>query len=53
MRGSIVDTGEIGQTANIERVQAAFARHFCSLVSWLSSSKLDANQTVRHLRGDV
>jgi len=52
-RGSIVHTGELGQAANIERAQAAFTRCFCSLVSRISTSRLVANETVRHLLGDV
>ncbi|QTG17283.1 hypothetical protein G6M86_28755 (plasmid) [Agrobacterium tumefaciens] len=52
-RGSIVHTGELGQTANVERAQAAFVRCFCALASRLASSKLRTNESVRHLLGDT
>ncbi|MDR5010860.1 HEPN domain-containing protein [Agrobacterium fabacearum] len=52
-RGSIVHTGELGQAANVERAQAAFARCFCSLVSRLPSGRLPNSDPVRNLLGDT
>lgn len=52
-RGSIVHTGELGQTANVAKAQAAFVRCFCSIGSRIASWTPTAAQPTRNLLGDA
>ncbi|WP_271574212.1 HEPN domain-containing protein [Bradyrhizobium sp. CCBAU 11361] len=52
-RGSIVHTGELGQTANVVKAQAAFARCFCSIASRIASWIPTAAEPMRNLLGDA
>ncbi|WFU14687.1 HEPN domain-containing protein [Bradyrhizobium sp. CB3481] len=52
-RGSIVHTGELGQTANVANAQAAFTRCFCSIASRIASWTPTANDPMRNLLGDT
>jgi hypothetical protein len=52
-RGSIVHTGELGQTANVTKAQGAFARCFCSIASRLASWTPTANDPMMNLLGDT